>query len=56
MQAIYMVYSSHLPERANATYEISVVSYTYAAKGEHNVEIIKKPKGLNHKIIIRRNM
>ena len=41
---------------ANATYEISVVSYTYAAKGEHNVEVIKKPKGLNHKIIIRRNM
>ena len=32
------------------------VSYTYAAKGEHNVEVIKKPKGLNHKIIIRRNM
>ena len=30
------------------------VSYTYAAKGEHNVEVIKKPKGLNHKIIIRR--
>lgn len=112
MQAIYKVYSSHLPERANATYEISVVSYTYAAKGimwsevhfqrapakncaarfcgkrsgnvaklavakgkrhkakvcrdavsytyaakcAYNVEGIKKPKGLNHKIIIRRNM
>ena len=51
-----MVYSSHLPERANATYEISVVSYAYAAKGAHKVEAIKKPKGLTHKIIIRRNM
>ena len=26
---------------ANATYEISVVSYTYAAKGAHKVEAIK---------------
>lgn len=33
MQAIYKVYSNHFPARANATYEISVVSYTYAAKG-----------------------
>ena len=34
MQAIYKVYSNHKPAAgANATYEISVVSYTYAAKG-----------------------
>ena len=40
---------------ANATYEISVVSYTYDAKGAHKVEraILKQLNGASKTVLLR---